>query len=70
MTNGNTVLYFSVFDWPEDGKLVIPGMDQQVISAKLIARGESLKTKTNSVGLEINVPAKAPDAIASVIRVT
>ncbi len=66
---GNTVLYFSVFDWPKDGKLVIPGLSQPVISAKLLAGGTSLKTKNSNAGLEISVPAKAPDAIASVIKV-
>jgi alpha-L-fucosidase len=66
---GNTVLYFSVFDWPKDGKLIIPGLSQPVISANLLAGGKMLKTKSSTEGLEISVPVKAPDAIASVIRV-
>lgn len=66
---GNTILYFSVFDWPRDGKLVIPDLDRPVISAKLLAGGTSLKTNKSTEGLEISVPEKAPDAIASVIKV-
>ena len=68
--NGNTVLYFSVFDWPKAGKLVVPGLNQSAISAKLLSTGASLTTKNSAVGLEIFVPEKAPDAIASVIKVT
>jgi alpha-L-fucosidase len=68
--NGNTVLYFSVFDWPKDGKLVVPGLNQSAISVKLLATGVSLPAKNSTDGLEISVPEKAPDAIASVIKVT
>ncbi|MCX6239256.1 MAG: alpha-L-fucosidase [Bacteroidia bacterium] len=68
--NGNTVFYLSVFDWPKDGKLIVPGLNQSVASAKLLANGSPLKTKTSNDGLEISVPSKAADAIASVIKVT
>jgi alpha-L-fucosidase len=66
----NTTLYFSVFNWPADGKLTIPGVKNQVKGAKLLAGGVALKATTNADGLIINVPAQAPDAIASVIKVT
>jgi alpha-L-fucosidase len=69
-TKSGTSLYFSLFNWPADGKLVIPDFNNKVVSAKLIATGASLKTtisKDNS--LTINLPSKAQDAIASVIRV-
>jgi alpha-L-fucosidase len=65
---GNTVLYLSVFDWPKDGKLVVPGLQQPVSSAKLLATGKSLKTASLNDGLVITVPEKAPDTIASVIK--
>jgi alpha-L-fucosidase len=68
--HGNTVLYLSVFDWPKDGKLVVPGLTQEVTSAAGLADGKSLKTKNSANGLEISLPDKAPDAIASVIKVT
>ncbi|HTH30202.1 MAG TPA: alpha-L-fucosidase, partial [Lacibacter sp.] len=35
--NGNTTLYFSVFEWPKDGKLSIPGLKNEIVSAKLLA---------------------------------
>ena len=67
---GNTVLYLSVFDWPKDGKLIIPGLTQSAISVKILAGGADLKWDTTSSGMILAVPEKAPDAVASVIRVT
>ncbi|MES2279283.1 MAG: alpha-L-fucosidase [Bacteroidota bacterium] len=67
---GNTTLYFSVFKWPTDGKLTIPGVKNAVVSAKMLAGGAALKTASAADGLTISVPSKAPDAIASVIKVT
>jgi alpha-L-fucosidase len=66
---GKTILYFSVFDWPKDGKLLISGLKNRVESAKLLTNSVSLKTKQVDGGFEISVPGKAPDAIASVIKV-
>jgi alpha-L-fucosidase len=68
-TNKGTTLYFSVFEWPKDGKLVIPGLKNKVVSAKMLAGGATLTSKTSGNALTINVPAQAPDAIASVIKV-
>jgi alpha-L-fucosidase len=58
-----------VFNWPADGKLVIPDLKNQVIAATLLANGAKLKTTSAADGLTINVPATAPDAFASVIKI-
>src|SRR5687767_11373388 len=29
--NGNTILYFSVFDWPQDGTLELPGLSHEIL---------------------------------------
>jgi alpha-L-fucosidase len=65
----NTTLYFSVFDWPKEGKLVVPGLKNKVVSAKLLANNNSLKTTTTAEGLVISVPANALDTIATVLKV-
>lgn len=67
-TKGKTTLYLSVFDWPQDGKLLVPGVKSKIISAKLLANNKSLKTTKTADGIMITVPAAAPDAIASVIK--
>jgi alpha-L-fucosidase len=66
--NGNTTLYLSVFEWPKDGNLVVPGLKNKVTSAKLLADGKTLKTKTDDNGLVITVPEKSSDPIATVIK--
>jgi alpha-L-fucosidase len=66
--NGNTTLYLSVFEWPNDGKLVVPGLKNKVTSAKLLSDGKTLKTKTDNSGLVITVPEKSSDPIATVIK--
>lgn len=69
-TNGsNTTLYLHVFNWPADGKLVVPGLKNKINSAQLLSGGKKLSTTTTDEGVVINVPAQAPDAIATVIKV-
>jgi len=67
--NKNTILYFSVFDWPKNGELVISSLKNEVLSAKLLANGNKLQTKKTDDGIIIEVPETAPDSIASVIKV-
>ena len=70
--NGNTILYFSVFDWPTHGKLWIPGLTNEIVSATLLSDHSIWKTEkstSSKEGYYIHVPSKAPDPNASVIRV-
>jgi len=64
----STILYLSVFDWPANGQLVVPGLKNEVVSAKLLAGGTTLKTTPGADGLTISVPATAPDVIATIIK--
>jgi len=63
-----TTLYLSVFDWPKDGKLVVPGLKNEILSAKLLANGEAVKAKLEDEGLVIKLPGAALDTIATVIK--
>ncbi|MEO6721829.1 MAG: alpha-L-fucosidase [Ferruginibacter sp.] len=65
----NTNLYFSVFEWPKDGKLLIPGLKNKITSAQLLANGTALKTEVSDEGVIISVPATAIDPIATVIKI-
>lgn len=65
----NTILYFSVFEWPKDSKLTIPGLKNEIISAKLLANNTTLKTEAASDGLVINLPGKALDPNSTVVKV-
>jgi alpha-L-fucosidase len=67
---GNTILYFSVFDWPANGKLQLPVMSNKIIACNLLAGNAVLKNRKTKEGLVIDLPAKAPDSIATVVKLT
>jgi alpha-L-fucosidase len=70
VTKNGTSLYFSVFRWPADRKIVIPAFNNSVISARLLANGEMVKSSVSKDhALILSLPATAPDPIATVIRV-
>jgi len=60
-------IYLHVFDWPKDGKLVVPLANKPGKAALLAAAGRALQVTSGENGLTIAVPAEAPDKIASVI---
>ena len=62
-----TTLYLHVFNWPQDGKLVVPGLKSSVISAGLLATGAKLEASSANEGIIITVPTNAPDAISSTV---
>lgn len=63
----NSSLYLCVFDWPEDGKLVLPG-GFKAKNASMLADGSPLKFTTKGGDVIIDLPAEMPDATASVIK--
>ncbi len=62
-------LYLHVFDWPADGKLLLPIANKAAKVYPLAASGRSLASAARDSGLEISLPEKAFDPIASVIVV-
>jgi alpha-L-fucosidase len=64
-----TTFYFSVFNWPESGELLIPQIKNKVTESKFLTNGKSVKTKLTNQGLKIILPKTAPDKMASVIKV-
>ena len=67
VTADGVVLYLHVFDWPKDGRLLVPGLRNQVSSAQLLAGGNLLPTAPGDAGLMVTVPAVAPDPVSSTI---
>ena len=65
-----TTLYLHVYDWPADGKLVVPGLKNTVKAARLLADGSPLPFTRTEDGVEVQVPATAPDKISSTVVVT
>jgi alpha-L-fucosidase len=60
-------LYLHVFEWPSDGRLLVPGLRTQVRAARLLANDEPLKARPDVDGVIVDVPAEALDAIDTVI---
>jgi alpha-L-fucosidase len=61
-------LYLEVFDWPKEGKLLLP-ISNTRFTARLLASGSLLEAAATPEGWQITLPANAPDPIASVIAI-
>ena len=68
--DGRTTLYLHVFDWPTDGKLIIPGLSQTPLSARLLDGMSDVESRVTDAGIELTLPSEAPDQFASVIEMT
>ena len=64
-----TILYLHVFDWPEDGRLFVPGLKSKVEQAYLMDGWQGLKTEQTESGVVVSLPDQAPDEIVSVVVV-
>ena len=67
-----TTLYLHVFDWPANGRLLVPGLRNPVVQAFLLQSSglgwhQSLKSAGDAGGVTITVPTEAPDKISSTI---
>ncbi|MEN6307878.1 MAG: alpha-L-fucosidase [Anaerohalosphaeraceae bacterium] len=65
------VIYAHVFDWPKDGRLAVPVRKSQVNEVCLLADAKTpLKIEADGEGVIIILPQQAPDAIASVVKIS
>ena len=67
LADGNSRLYLHIFDWPADGKIVLPGLANKPLKAWLLAGGQKLDVSAGANSVTIALPATAPDKIASVV---
>ena len=67
---GGTRLYLHVFSWPENGRLVLPGIYNQPGQAFLLSDPTiKLDAFRKEDAIVINVPQKVPDPINSVVAI-
>ena len=64
--DGNSTLYLQVWNWPADGKILLPGFKQTPTSGKLLADGATMTAAMTDAGLVVTLPGAAPDPDASV----
>jgi alpha-L-fucosidase len=78
ITADGTTLYLHVFNWPKDGKLVVPDLMNQAAKAyllkpnwfgwhKKLQTANVTHTSTREPNVTISVPQNAPDKISSTI---
>jgi len=64
----STTLYMHVFDWPKNGKLVIPGLAGAVISARILGGG-NISFAVGQGEVIVDLPSKMPNEHIGVIAV-
>jgi len=64
--SGGATLYLHVWNWPADGKVVLPGVQQAARSGRLLAGGAAVTSTVSKEGLVVTLPGSAPDPDASV----
>jgi alpha-L-fucosidase len=61
-----TTLYLHIWDWPEDGKLLLPTLKETAISGLVLTNGQKILSNVTGDGLVVSLPGKATDPIVSV----
>ncbi|MDO6802036.1 alpha-L-fucosidase [Wenyingzhuangia sp. 1_MG-2023] len=72
VTTQDHSLYLSVFDWPQDGKLYVPGLESEIASVNIVGKNKNqseLKYNRKNNWIVIDVPFEKPNATVSVIEV-
>lgn len=65
---GQTTLYLHVWDWPADGMLRVPGLQNAVLSAQVLGAPKTkLSASANDGDVLLRVPQQAPNAISTTI---
>ncbi len=62
-------VYLYVMNWPNNNRLLLPNIDQKVISCRSLSNGQVLKTQ-NKDSIEIYLTSPDRDEIATVIELT
>jgi alpha-L-fucosidase len=69
LTPDGATLYLHVFNWPDNGKLLVPGLKNTAQRAYVITdpQKQALAVQRSAQGLTLSVPAAAPDPVSSTI---
>ena len=67
VSGDGTTLYLHVWDWPQDGKLLLPTLKEVPVSGKLLDGGKSVKTTATEDGVVVELPGDATDPIISLV---
>jgi alpha-L-fucosidase len=68
-TDGGTTLYLHVWDWPADGKILLPTLKELPSTGTMLKGGAAVTAKRTADGVVIHLPGNATDPDASVARI-
>ena len=63
---GGVTLYLHVWDWPKDGKLLLPGLTDKPASGRLLKSGAAVTAEGTPEGVVLTLPGAATDPDVSV----
>lgn len=63
-------VFLHVFDWPADGKLIVPGVGNEVVSAQILGSPTKSVARKSGGDVVIEVPKSVPNTHATVIKLT
>jgi len=66
--DGATTLFAQVWEWPADGKILLPTLKQLPVGGRVLAGGAPVASELSTEGLVVRLPGSAPDADVSVVR--
>jgi alpha-L-fucosidase len=65
-SNGGMTLYLHVWEWPADGKILLPGVQQPARSSRMLSGAATVSSTVTEQGLLVTMPGAAPDPDVSV----
>ncbi len=65
--HGQTRLYLHVFEWPANGRLVLPALANRVTQASLLDGGQTIPLRADKDQIVLKLPAQAPSSVVSII---
>lgn len=66
--NGGTTLYLHVWDWPADGKILLPTLQELPLRGSVLADGAEVSAENSADGVVVMLPGEARDPDVSVVR--
>ena len=64
--DGGTTLYLHLWEWPTDGKILLPNIKQAPHAGRLLAGGAVVNSIVTTEGIVVTLPGSAPDPDVSV----
>ncbi len=63
----NTNLYFHLFSWPDNKRIVVPALHNKLLGAALMGTDQKLQMEVTADGIVIELPDSPPSAICPVV---